>query len=149
MPLRVHHPVILTAVAGLALVVISCATGEELSDIPNHASGKGGGGGGFENLTGSSGSVASGAGGGEVSAEPASSAGAVSGPSGFIKRGTGTLAGRIAAEPSGSEGFGFDPIFIPDGEEQTVADLGNDWKREYSHRANAARALLMALGESG
>jgi XTP/dITP diphosphohydrolase len=70
-------------------------------------------------------------------------------PAGEERRGTGTLAGRIAAEPSGTEGFGFDPIFIPDGEERTVAELGNDWKREYSHRANAARALLMALGESG
>ena len=56
---------------------------------------------------------------------------------------------RTDAEPSGTEGFGFDPIFIPAGEERTVADLGNDWKRKYSHRANAARALLMALGEAG
>jgi XTP/dITP diphosphohydrolase len=64
-------------------------------------------------------------------------------------RGTGTLRGRIAHEPRGSEGFGFDPIFIPDGEQQTVAELGNDWKTEHSHRANAARALLASLGEPG
>ena len=70
-------------------------------------------------------------------------------PAGEERRGTGTLTGRIAAERSGTEGFGFDPIFIPEGEERTVAELGNDWKREYSHRANAARALLMALGEAG
>ena len=69
-------------------------------------------------------------------------------PGGEERRGTGTLAGRIAAEPSGTEGFGFDPIFIPDGEERTIAELGNEWKRQYSHRANAARALLMALGEA-
>jgi XTP/dITP diphosphohydrolase len=69
-------------------------------------------------------------------------------PTGEERRGTGTLAGRIAAEPRGSEGFGFDPIFIPDGEERTVAELGNEWKREYSHRANAARALRVALGEA-
>jgi XTP/dITP diphosphohydrolase len=46
---------------------------------------------------------------------------------------------------SGSEGFGFDPVFIPDGEERTVAELGNDWKRENSHRARAARDLLALI----
>ncbi len=70
-------------------------------------------------------------------------------PGGEELRGTGTLEGSIATEPRGTEGFGFDPIFIPDGEERTVAELGNDWKRENSHRANAARALLGALGEAG
>jgi len=66
-------------------------------------------------------------------------------PTGDELRGRGTLAGRIAVEPRGTEGFGFDPIFIPFGEERTVAELGNGWKRENSHRANAARALLAAL----
>jgi XTP/dITP diphosphohydrolase len=70
-------------------------------------------------------------------------------PDGEELRGTGTLEGRIATEPHGTEGFGFDPIFVPDGEERTVAELGNDWKRENSHRANAARALLVLLGEAG
>jgi XTP/dITP diphosphohydrolase len=62
-------------------------------------------------------------------------------------RGTGTLTGRIADAPRGSEGFGFDPIFVPDGESTTVAALGNEWKAENSHRARAARALLEVLGE--
>jgi XTP/dITP diphosphohydrolase len=62
-------------------------------------------------------------------------------------RGTGTLTGSIAHEPRGSEGFGFDPIFVPDGESTTVAALGNEWKAENSHRARAARALLEVLGE--
>jgi len=66
-------------------------------------------------------------------------------PDGRELRGTGTLEGRIADHPSGSEGFGYDPIFIPDGEERTVAELGNAWKAESSHRARAARALLQAL----
>ena len=57
-------------------------------------------------------------------------------------RGTGTLVGRIALAPGGGEGFGFDPVFIPDGEERTVAELGDDWKAEHSHRARAARELL-------
>jgi XTP/dITP diphosphohydrolase len=63
-------------------------------------------------------------------------------------RGTGTLEGRIAEEPRGSEGFGFDPIFIPVGEERTVAELGNAWKAEHSHRAKAATSLLATLTES-
>jgi XTP/dITP diphosphohydrolase len=63
-------------------------------------------------------------------------------------RGTGTLEGRIAHEPRGSEGFGYDPIFIPDCDERTVAELGNDWKAEHSHRARAARALLQALDDA-
>jgi len=66
-------------------------------------------------------------------------------PDGTEHRGTGTLEGRIAHELSGSEGFGFDPVFVPDGEEQTVAQLGNEWKREHSHRARAARALLASI----
>jgi len=60
-------------------------------------------------------------------------------------RGTGCLDGRIGEEPRGSEGFGFDPIFVPDGEEQTVAELGNAWKRTNSHRARAAAALAASL----
>jgi XTP/dITP diphosphohydrolase len=54
---------------------------------------------------------------------------------------TGTLQGRIADAASGSEGFGFDPVFVPDGEAETVAVLGDDWKSTHSHRARAARAL--------
>ncbi len=61
-------------------------------------------------------------------------------------RGTGVLEGRIAEEPRGSEGFGYDPVFVPDGETRTVAELGNDWKTEHSHRARAAHALLDAIG---
>jgi XTP/dITP diphosphohydrolase len=60
-------------------------------------------------------------------------------------RGTGTLAGRIARERRGSEGFGYDPIFVPEGGEHTVAELGNEWKRSNSHRARAAAALAKAL----
>jgi XTP/dITP diphosphohydrolase len=57
-------------------------------------------------------------------------------------RGTGVLDGTIAHEPAGSEGFGFDPVFVPLGEARTVAELGDAWKAEHSHRALAARALL-------
>jgi XTP/dITP diphosphohydrolase len=67
-------------------------------------------------------------------------------PDGRELRGTGTLDGRIAEGARGGEGFGYDPIFIPDGEERTVAELGDEWKARRSHRALAARALLAALG---
>ena len=67
-------------------------------------------------------------------------------PDGEEARGTGTLAGRIGDAPRGREGFGFDPVFVPDGEERTVAELGDDWKSQHSHRALAAKALLAALG---
>ncbi len=63
-------------------------------------------------------------------------------PDGRELRGTGRLGGHIAEEPRGTAGFGFDPVFIPDGEEQTVAELGDDWKAANSHRARAAEALL-------
>jgi XTP/dITP diphosphohydrolase len=71
------------------------------------------------------------------------------GPDGEELRGTGTLEGRIAREPRGSEGFGYDPVFIPDGEEQTVAEIGNAWKAENSHRARAAKALVAKVEGEG
>jgi XTP/dITP diphosphohydrolase len=69
-------------------------------------------------------------------------------PDGFELRGTGVLQGGIASAPAGSEGFGYDPIFVPDGEERTVAELGDEWKARNSHRARAAKALLAALAET-
>ena len=66
-------------------------------------------------------------------------------PDGAEHRGTGTLEGRIAEMASGSEGFGFDPVFIPEDESRTVAELGNEWKRDNSHRARAARDLLASI----
>jgi XTP/dITP diphosphohydrolase len=68
-------------------------------------------------------------------------------PDGAEHRGTGVLEGRIADTAAGTEGFGYDPIFVPDGETQTVAELGDDWKAAgNSHRARAASALAAALG---
>ncbi len=70
-------------------------------------------------------------------------------PGGVATRGTGTLDGHLALEPRGDEGFGFDPVFVPDGEERTVAELGDAWKAEHSHRARAAGALLAAATDMG
>jgi XTP/dITP diphosphohydrolase len=58
---------------------------------------------------------------------------------------TGTLEGVAAEEPRGSEGFGYDPIFVPEGETRTVAQLGDAWKARHSHRTRAARALAELL----
>lgn len=60
----------------------------------------------------------------------------------------GVLGGWIATERSGSEGFGYDPVFVPDGEELTVAKLGDAWKAAHSHRSRAALALDAALREA-
>jgi XTP/dITP diphosphohydrolase len=65
-------------------------------------------------------------------------------PDGRELRGTGALEGRIAERAAGSEGFGYDPIFVPDGETQTVAELGDAWKAQHSHRAQAATQLREA-----
>lgn len=62
-------------------------------------------------------------------------------PDGEERRGTGILEGAVATERRGEEGFGYDPVFVPDGEERTVAELGDAWKRSNSHRARAAAAL--------
>jgi XTP/dITP diphosphohydrolase len=66
-------------------------------------------------------------------------------PDGREVRGSGILEGRIGHAASGAEGFGYDPVFVPDGEERTVAELGDAWKAGHSHRARAARALREAL----
>ena len=66
-------------------------------------------------------------------------------PDGAEARGSGVLEGRIVDEPRGTGGFGFDPIFVPEGEEQTVAELGDEWKAANSHRARAAQVLRRAL----
>lgn len=58
----------------------------------------------------------------------------------------GALEGSIAGEASGDEGFGYDPVFVPDGETETVAALGNRWKATHSHRARAAAELGRLLG---
>ena len=67
-------------------------------------------------------------------------------PDGRELRGSGVLEGTITAERRGSEGFGYDPVFVPAGERRTVAELGDAWKARNSHRARAAAALSAAAG---
>lgn len=56
------------------------------------------------------------------------------------------LEGTLVTEPRGSRGFGYDPIFIPKGEERTMAEMSQAHKDEISHRGMAARQLLARLG---
>ena len=58
----------------------------------------------------------------------------------------GELKGTISAKPSGLLGFGYDPVFIPDGETKTLADLGPGYKIQKSHRAVALEQFLKTLG---
>ena len=59
----------------------------------------------------------------------------------------GECAGLIAQAPRGTNGFGYDPIFVPDGYEQTFGELPTEIKEQISHRAlalKAARAFLLS-----
>ena len=58
-----------------------------------------------------------------------------------------TCEGRIAATFSGESGFGYDPVFIPEGYQQSFAELGVAVKSELSHRARAVRAFSSALND--
>jgi XTP/dITP diphosphohydrolase len=51
----------------------------------------------------------------------------------------GSIRGRIVAGPAGSEGFGFDPIFVPEGGAKTLAEMSLDEKCRISHRAISVR----------
>ncbi len=59
----------------------------------------------------------------------------------------GIVTGRIIPEKRGTGGFGYDPLFIPDGYTQTFAELGNDIKNGISHRARAVAQLAAFLNE--
>jgi XTP/dITP diphosphohydrolase len=58
----------------------------------------------------------------------------------------GRVFGEIAHEMKGSQGFGYDPLFIPDGYDQTFAQLGEAVKNSLSHRSVALRKMLEGLG---
>jgi XTP/dITP diphosphohydrolase len=54
----------------------------------------------------------------------------------------GYMYGRIIDTPRGTRGFGYDPLFVMDGEERTVAEMTDEEKNAVSHRANALKSLL-------
>jgi len=57
----------------------------------------------------------------------------------------GTCEGRIIFAPRGKNGFGYDPLFVPDGFEQTFAELGEETKNQSSHRSKALMKLKQWL----
>ena len=57
----------------------------------------------------------------------------------------GKIEGRIAEHPQGNEGFGYDPVFIPNGFEKSFAELGLEEKNKISHRALAVQELVTYL----
>lgn len=57
----------------------------------------------------------------------------------------GIVNGTIIAEKTGSEGFGYDPIFVPENYTETFAEMGNDLKNKISHRAEATKKLTNFL----
>jgi XTP/dITP diphosphohydrolase len=58
----------------------------------------------------------------------------------------GICKGEIAKELSGTEGFGYDPIFIPEGESRTFSEMNSDEKNDVSHRGRAIRKMIEYLG---
>jgi XTP/dITP diphosphohydrolase len=58
----------------------------------------------------------------------------------------GVCEGKIIFEPRGQNGFGYDPLFVPDGFDRTFAELGDTVKNRLSHRAQACQKLRQHFG---
>lgn len=58
----------------------------------------------------------------------------------------GICKGHIAQEQSGKKGFGYDPVFIPEGEDRTFSEMSSEEKNSMSHRGSAIRLMLEYLG---
>jgi len=72
---------------------------------------------------------------------------ALSSPSGRSQVIVGKCEGRIIDELRGSNGFGYDPLFVPDGHDQTFAEMNNSVKNKISHRAKALELAVNAWGD--
>ncbi len=66
-------------------------------------------------------------------------------PDGHIETVSGRVDGQIAQKMAGNEGFGYDPIFIPEGHSQSFAELGDEIKHRISHRTQALNKLVQAI----
>ena len=67
---------------------------------------------------------------------------AVATAEGLIGTAEGEIKGQITRSPAGTGGFGYDPVFIPDGFQNTFAELPEECKNQLSHRARALQAAL-------
>lgn len=65
-------------------------------------------------------------------------------PDGHVETYRGELTGTLLEGPRGENGFGYDPLFVPDGETRTLAEMTVAEKRAISHRGRALAALLAA-----
>jgi XTP/dITP diphosphohydrolase len=74
---------------------------------------------------------------------------AMPGPGGVLVTSRGICEGRIIREPQGRGGFGYDPVFMADGYDRTMAQLSMDEKNSISHRGRALRALVQKLKNPG
>jgi len=70
-------------------------------------------------------------------------------PNGDYRVFEGRVDGRIGYEQKGENGFGFDPVFIPDGYDETFAELGSDIKNTISHRAKALEKFTAYIEHEG
>ena len=68
-------------------------------------------------------------------------------PSGAEHLAEGEVLGQLTRSPRGSNGFGYDPIFVPDGFERTTAQMSADEKDKISHRGKALRALAPVIAK--
>ena len=72
---------------------------------------------------------------------------ALAGQDGLLFTSEGVVEGRIARSPKGDAGFGYDPIFVPEGYDRTFAELGLSVKHRLSHRSHAIRKMRKLLLE--
>jgi XTP/dITP diphosphohydrolase len=68
---------------------------------------------------------------------------------GILIHATGTLEGTIAETPRGTNGFGYDPIFIPNGSNKTLAEMTETEKNAISHRFQALQNLMTQVKQHG
>lgn len=70
-------------------------------------------------------------------------------PDGAAELFEGVCDGTLVTPPRGANGFGYDPVFVPDGERRTFAEMAPSEKRRHNHRARAFAKLAAALRAAG
>ena len=68
---------------------------------------------------------------------------------GILLHATGILEGTLTNRPRGTQGFGYDPIFIPKGSDKTFAEMTSPEKNKISHRAKALKNLMNQIEANG